>query len=51
MKENLDILDFTLSNEEMKEISKLDMGHGIAADFTDKEQLLGLYHILKTLKV
>ena len=51
MKENLDILDFTLSNEEMKEISKLDTGHGIAADFTDKEQLLNLYHILKTLKV
>ena len=51
MKENLDILDFTLSEEEMKEISKLDTGHGIAADFTDKEQLLNLYHILKTLKV
>ena len=51
MKENLDILDFTLSNEEMGKISKLDTGHGIAADFTDKEQLLGLYHLLKTLKV
>ncbi|MCH5242402.1 MAG: aldo/keto reductase [Muribaculaceae bacterium] len=51
MKENLEILDFTLSNEEMKEISKLDTGHGIAADFTDKEQLLGLYHLLKNLKV
>ncbi|MCH5230132.1 MAG: aldo/keto reductase, partial [Muribaculaceae bacterium] len=51
MKENLEILDFKLSNEEMKEISKLDTGHGIAADFTDKEQLLGLYHILKNLKV
>ena len=51
MKENLDILDFTLSNQEIEEISKLDTGHGIAADFTDKEQLLNLYHILKTLKV
>ena len=51
MKENLEILDFTLSKEDMEEISKLDTGHGIAADFTDKEQLLGLYHILKTLKV
>ena len=51
MKENLDIFDFTLSNEEMDDISKLDTGHGIAADFTDKEKLLGLYHILKTLKV
>ena len=51
MKENLDIMDFTLSNEEIEEISKLDTGHGIAADFTDKEQLLNLYHILKTLKV
>ena len=51
MKENIEILDFTLSNEELEEISHLDTGHGIAADFTDKEQLLGLYHILKTLKV
>ena len=51
MKENLEILDFTLSNEEMEKISKLDTGHGIAADFTDKEQLLNLYHLLKTLKV
>ena len=51
MKENFDILDFTLSSKEMKEIFKLDTGHGIAADFTDKEQLLGLYHLLKNLKV
>ena len=51
MKENLNILDFTLSNEEIEEISKLDTGHGIAADFMNKEQLLNLYHILKTLKV
>ena len=35
----------------MKEISKLDTGHEIAADFTDKEQLLDLYHLLKKLKV
>ena len=51
MKENFDILDFTLSNEEMEEISKLDTGHGVAANFTDMEQLLGLYHILKSMKV
>ena len=51
MKENFKILDFTLSNEEMEKISKLDTGHGIAADFTDIEQLLGLYHILKSMKV
>ena len=51
MKENLEILDFTLSKEEMQEISRLDTGHGIAVDFTDKEQLFGIYHILKTLKV
>ena len=51
MKENFDILDFTLSNEEMEEISKLDTGQGVAANFTDMEQLLGLYHILKSMEV
>ena len=50
MKENLEILDFTLSNEEIESLSKLNMSQGIAADFTDIEQLLGLYYILKAMK-
>lgn len=37
MKENLDIFDFNLSNDEMEQIAKLDTGHSLFFDHHDAE--------------
>ena len=51
MAENFNILDFTLSDEDMEAICTLDTGHGIIVDFSDREQMLGLYNVIKKYKL
>lgn len=47
MIQNLDTLDFELSDNEMAEISRLDMGHPLIVNFFDGEARMGLQQILK----
>lgn len=47
MIQNLDITDFTLSDEDMKAIASLDEGHGIIVNFDDPQLRLGLQQQLK----
>jgi 2,5-diketo-D-gluconate reductase A len=47
MEQNLAILDFTLTDEEMREVGKLDLGHGVIVDFDKKEVRLGMQKMLK----
>ena len=47
MIQNLDTLDFELSDKEMVEISKLDMGHPLIVNFFDNDARMGLQQMLK----
>ena len=51
MKQNLDILDFNLTDDDMKAIAALDLGHGIIVNFEDPEQRMNLLNIIKKFKV
>lgn len=51
MEQNFDIFNFELSDEDMKEIKKLDTGHGIVVNFEDRENRLNLFDIIKKYKV
>lgn len=51
MAQNFDILDFSLSESDMKEISGLDLGHGVIVNFEDAAQRLELFEIIKQYKV
>ena len=51
MAQNFDILDFSLSESDMKEISGLDLGHGVIVNFEDAAQRLELFDIIKQYKV
>lgn len=51
MEQNFNILDFSLSEEDIKEISTLDLGHGVVVNFEDARQRLGLFDIIKQYKV
>lgn len=47
MEQNFDIFDFTLSDDDMKAISALDLGHGVVVDFEDPMQRVSLFDIVK----
>ena len=47
MEQNLAICDFALSDEDMKEIAKLDMGHSEMVDHSDP----GFVKMLHTMKI
>ena len=51
MEQNFNILDFNLSEEDIKAISTLDLGHGVVVNFEDARQRLGLFDIIKQYKV
>lgn len=51
MEQNFDILDFNLSDEDMGVVAKMDVGHGVIVDFTDKKQMLGLFNLVKSYKI
>ena len=51
MEQNLDIFGFTLSDDDMAAIRTLDTGHGAVVDFSDAEQMIGLYEVIKNYKV
>lgn len=51
MEQNFDILDFNLSDEDMDVIAKMDVGHGVVVDFTDRKQMLGLFNLVKNYKI
>ncbi|MBW1605072.1 aldo/keto reductase [Lactobacillus sp. Sy-1] len=42
IKENVDVFDFNLSDDEMKQISELDRKEGVSADHTDPKTVLRL---------
>lgn len=50
MEQNFDIFDFHLSDEDMDVIAKMDLGHGVVVDFTDQQQMLGLFDLIKNYK-
>ena len=43
MEQNLDVFDFTLTNEEMREIAALDIGHSEIIDHTDPKLVQALH--------
>jgi len=47
MKQNLDILDFNLSSDEVERIATLDEGHGLVVNFDDVNVRMGLQNALK----
>ena len=51
MEQNLDILDFNLTDDDMKAIESLDLGHGIIVNFDDSEQRMNLLNVLKKFNV
>lgn len=51
IEQNFNILDFNLSEEDLKAISTLDLGHGVVVNFEDARQRLGLFDIIKQYKV
>ena len=51
MEENLDCLDFNLSEAEMEAIRSIDLGHGLVVNFSDPQAVLGLFDIIKQYKV
>lgn len=51
MEQNLDILDFTLTDEDMKAIRALDLGHGVVVDFSKPESLVEHFHVIKNYKI
>ena len=51
MEQNFNILDFNLSEEDIKAISTLDLGHGVVVNFEDARQRLRLFDIIKQYKV
>ncbi|MHA8110350.1 aldo/keto reductase [Lactobacillaceae bacterium Melli_B4] len=50
IKENVDIFDFNLSDDEMKAISNLDRKDGVSADHTDPKTVLRLSQYTEDLK-
>lgn len=46
MEQNFDVFDFELSNEDMNEIGKLDLGHSEIVDHTDPD-FIKMIHNLK----
>jgi len=51
MEQNLDVLDFTLSDKEMTEITKFDLGHPLIANFEDWNIRLSMQQMLKKYNV
>ena len=51
MAQNIDLFDFSLSDEDMTAIRTLDTGRGVIVDFTDKEQMMALFNNLKKYNV
>lgn len=51
MEQNLNIMDFELSADDMKTISTLDLGHGVVVNFEDPMQRVSLFDIIKKYKV
>lgn len=46
MEQNFDVFDFELSNEDMNEIGKLDLGHSEIVDHTNPD-FIKMIHNLK----
>lgn len=51
MDQNFHIFDFTLSADDMKAISALDLGHGVVVDFEDPNQRMALFDVIKKYNV
>lgn len=51
MRQNIDITDFVLSQEDMDAIATLDLGHGIIVNFENPQVRLGLQQALKKYSV
>ena len=51
MEQNLNIMDFDLSADDMNTIASLDLGHGVVVNFEDPMQRVSLFDIIKKYKV
>lgn len=51
MIQNLDITDFTLTDEDMLAISGLDLGHGVVVNFEDPQTRMNLQQMVKKYSV
>jgi diketogulonate reductase-like aldo/keto reductase len=51
MMQNLDITNFSLSDEDMRTISALDLGHGVVVNFEDPQTRMNLQELVKKYSV
>ena len=51
MAENFNVLDFSLTKDEIARIKRLDIGHGLIVNLFDEQARLGLYDHLKKYKI
>ena len=51
MAENFNVLDFSLTKDEIARIKSLDIGHGLIVNLFDEQARLGLYDHLKKYKI